>query len=619
MEEKQGQSPPPKNYDSEALPRECMRHYISASEKDLEEMLCSLDFSSLKDLFSYLPEELRMAKDWSFPQELSYTDLEQHLWDLSEKNNIKPSFIGGSLPQYKVQSCVPFVSSIRKLTTAYTPYQPERSQGTLATHWIYQSVLSAITGFEAVNASLYDRSSAIFEAIKCAQRLKATSHVALVAGSLHSSDIEVLQSYARFTDLEIEIVDVDRSKGTLDIQKLEERIKSLGNAVLGICFPQVNRFGILEEVDAITDLAHLHSVKSIAVIDPILLGEGALKSPREFGEKGAHMFVAEGQHLAIAPNFGGPGLGIFGIRFHEEVKKDIRQTAGRFVGKTKDRKGRDCYSVVLSTREQHIRREKATSNICSNQAFIASLAGAALLERGPQGLRDLGKDVREKAKALAEKLCSFSGVELAYPQSPFFNEFVIRIPDFVSAKEFILDASRKGIHVGVDISDSFSSEKGSFIHVSVSDIQSKEDFKLLEKVFEESFSHDPHAKPEIPLIPEKLLRKTKISFPKVPAQKIYEYYKQLGDQNVSPDENIYSLGSCTMKYNPYINDYAANLNGFAYSHPQAPIKDIQANLQILYETQEYFKSITGLSRCYYGASGRGSGGVARTQDVSGLL
>ena len=594
MEEKQETSPPPRVYDCTTLPRECKRHYISASEGDLEEMLRTLKLSKLRELFSYLPKDVRMEEDWDFPQELSYGDLEQHLWELSRKNNIKASFIGGSLPQYEMQSCVPLVSRIRKLTTAYTPYQPERSQGTLATHWIYQSILSAITGFEAINASLYDRSSAAFEAIKCAQRLRPNSYVALVAGSLYPNDIEVLQSHARFTDVKIEVVDFNRNTGLLDVLALEERVKDLGDALLGICFPQVNRFGILEEVDSITDMAHSYKVKSIALIDPILLGEGALKSPKEFGKKGAHMFVAEGQHLAIPPNFGGPSLGIFGIRFHEQAKVDIRQTAGRFVGKAKDRKGKDCYSIVLSTREQHIRREKATSNICSNQAFVASLAGAALLQRGPQGLRDLGKNIQEKAHRLAEKLCSFSGVELAYPQSPFFHEFVIRLPSSISAKEFILEASQKGLHVGVDVSSSFPKEEASFLRISISDMQSKEDFELLEKVFREKFSYQPGTSFEVTSVPERFFRKTKFSFPQVPAEEIYEYYKELGEQNVSPDENIYSLGSCTMKYNPYINDYAANLKGFAYSHPQAPLEDVQANLEVLYEIQEYFKSITGL-------------------------
>ncbi|MGZ3712522.1 MAG: aminomethyl-transferring glycine dehydrogenase subunit GcvPB, partial [Bdellovibrionota bacterium] len=347
-------------YDPNELPRELARHYICASEGDIQEMLSALDNESLEDLYTHVPQTIRL-QNLNIPEELSYPDLLAHMKGLSEKNKPRLSFIGDGLQHYKTPEVVSHVLGIRNLTTAYTPYQPERSQGTLTSIWIYQCAIAAITGFEAINASFYERATGLFEAIKCAQRLRGDSNTAVIAETLFPGDVETLKTLAGETDLKLVFVKPDPATGRIALTAMIKAAEAAGEALACLVFPQLNNLGLLEDVDDLTDLADSLGTRSIAVIDPMTIASGALKPPVAFGKKGASMFVAEGQHLSIAPNFGGPGLGMFGIRYNAENKNDIRQTAGRFIGKGKDLAGRDCFAIVLSTREQHIHREKATS------------------------------------------------------------------------------------------------------------------------------------------------------------------------------------------------------------------------------------------------------------------
>jgi glycine dehydrogenase len=577
-------------YDPKSLPRELKRHYISASERDIEEMMAFVGVKSLDELFTHVPAEVRMNGAVAIPEELSYEGLLDHMESLSHKNHPRLSFLGDGLPHYKTPEVVPHILSIRNLTTAYTPYQPERSQGTLTSIWIYQCAIAAITGFEAVNASFYERSTALFEAIKCAQRLRAGSSAAVVAGSLYPGDIEVLKTLATDTDLELVFVKADPGTGLVAKAAVEKAAQDLGAKLACIAFPQLNNLGLLEDVDGLTDLAASLGAKSIAVVDPMTIASGALKAPSAFGAKGTNMFVAEGQHLSIAPNFGGPGLGIFGIRFNEENKNDIRQTAGRFIGKAKDLEGRDCFAIVLSTREQHIRRDKATSNICSNQSYLATLTGAALLERGDEGLAHSAALARHNALLALEKITAHEGVELAFPNGAFWNEICLKVP--MPTPELIEKARHEGIHLGVDVT-ARAPGKGNLLLLSFTDRHEKIDIEKLESFFS-SLIPSRREPDKAQALPATALRRGKINLPKLNVPAIKEYYDRLGEQNVSPDDNIYALGSCTMKYNPYVNDWAAALPGFADIHPQAPVADAQGSLELLYETQEYFKAITGL-------------------------
>lgn len=577
------------NYNPKELPRELNRHYIAATDKDIQEMLAAVNASSFEDLFSHLPKEIRMGDEMKLPAELGYDALLEHMKALSEKNHVRLSFLGDGLPHYKTPTVVPHILSIRNLTTAYTPYQPERSQGTLTSIWIYQCAIAAITGFEAINASFYERSTALFEAIKCAQRLKDGSKVAIIAETLYPGDVETLKTLAEETDLRLVFVKADPKTGRVSRSAMEAQAKAAGNELACLVFPQLNFLGLLEDVDSLTDLSQEMQTRSIAVIDPMTIASGALKPPSRFGKAGASMFVAEGQHLSIPPNFSGPGLGIFGIRFNAENRNDIRQTAGRFIGKGKDIQGRDCFAIVLSTREQHIRRDKATSNICSNQSYLATLTGAALLERGDEGLAETAKLSRQNALHAVEKLTSHPGVELAFA-APFWNEICLRVTKPVA--ELIQSAREDGLHLGVDVS-ARAPGQGNLLLISFTDRHGPMDLAKLDAFFAKEFPGSKSASTIIP-ISDSQLREGRISLPKIDPARIKEYYEKLGEQNVSPDDNIYALGSCTMKYNPYINDWAAGLPGFAELHPQVPVEDAQGSLQIMFETQEYFKAITGL-------------------------
>ncbi|MBL8995432.1 MAG: aminotransferase class V-fold PLP-dependent enzyme, partial [Spirochaetia bacterium] len=579
-------------YDPNTLPRELKRHYISASDEDLGSMLSELGLSRLDELFKYFPEQILRKNAPEIPDELDYASLKSHVEDLAKKNLEKTSFLGDSLPHYKTHEIVGHVLAIRGLTTSYTPYQPERSQGTLMTHWIYQCLMSQLTGFEAVNASLYDRATALFEAISCARRLKKDPDTVLVLESIHPNDLQVLRTHARGTTLKIEIVPLSAKTGTTDLAEVRKKIAVTKN-LFALVFPQVNALGLLEDVHALADLAAESDLKSIAVIDPILLAEGGLVPPAHFGKKGTDLLVGEGQHLAIAPNFGGPGLGIFGIRFNEANKTDVRATSGRFVGKGADLSGREARVMVLSTREQHIRREKANSNICSNQAFLATLAGAAILGRGEDGMKAAVHSGRVNAEKAFATLTSFAGVKPAFPDAPFFNEFVLALPGKASA--LIQKASSKGLHVGVDVSSRIPGSAGNLLLISFSDLQTESDLQKLAVFFESEFgkANGPGAK--APAISTNFLRKDKVGIPKISLPELKAYYTALGEQNVSPDSSCFPLGSCTMKYNPYINDYAAGLAGFQNAHPAALAENVQGCLEIIFHTQEYFKAITGLA------------------------
>lgn len=576
-------------YDPTQINRELTRHYISASEDDIQGMLKAIDLNQLEDLFSHIKQDVHFDKDMGIGEELGYHDLSEHLLTISQKNKVKTSFIGDGLKNYKVPKLIEHVCGIRGLTTAYTPYQPERSQGTLHTLYLYSSALSMMTGFEAINASLYDRSTCIYEAIQTARRIKRKGDVALVSETLYPGDIEVLYTQAKHTDLEIETFKVDPSTGLIDQDHLKSLIEKHGDNAACIVFPQVNNFGNLEEVDTLTDLAKENKLQSIAVIDPMLLATGGLKRPADFGagKQGCDIIVGEGQHLAIGPNCGGPGLGIFGIRYNDKNKTSIRSTAGRYVGKGKDEKGNPALCMVLSTREQHIRREKATSNICSNQSFVASLAGAGILARGEKGMNAAHTEARNNARYAFEELTKIPSVKAAFSTTPFYNEFTLELPD--NGEKLSNDM----IQAGLNISERVEGRDNLFL-LSFFDVHSKADIDQLIESFEKLYGKREEAGETLVEIERDYLSTQAVNLPDFDEKTLANFYDKLGDLNVSPDDNIYPLGSCTMKYNPHINDWAAGLQGFTDVHPQAPEEDIQGCLEILYHIQEDFKKITGL-------------------------
>ncbi len=578
-------------YDPKKLQRELTKYYISATDQDIQDMLETIGLKDLDSLYSHIADNNKFTK-FFVSDELDYESLAQHLYEISNKNNNKISFLGDGLQNYRQTDIVGDICSIRGLTTAYTPYQPERSQGTLQSLWIYQCSIAQMTGYEAINASLYERSTCVFEAIQTAIRISKNKTTAIVSLGLYPGDVEVLNTQARHTKTKIIFAPVDKVTGLTDLEFIKNELKN-NDQIAALVFPQTNCFGILEEVDQLTDIATENNIQSIALFDPILISNGALKEPSVYGseKQGADIIVGEGQHLGLGANFGGPGLGIFGIRYNEKQNKNIRQTAGRYIGKAKDVFGRECKSIILSTREQHIRREKATSNICSNQSFIASLVGSTLLRRGHLGLAESASKARENALKTFKMLTSF-GFKPLFKNQNFYNEISVISP--IKTSELISRACANGIHIGVDISNRLDINQNALL-VSLSDIQTEDDLKKLESFLSENFEKTNPI--ELNPLNEKFKRKSTFTLPLIGREEIIDYYKKLGTQNLSPDDGIYPLGSCTMKYNPYINDWAASLSGFTRCHPQAPIEDTQGCLEIIYEIQEQFKKITGLPGC----------------------
>jgi len=580
-------------YNPYELARELKPNYISASEEEISEMMKVVGKKDRADLYSHLDSADLFGKTPDIGKALAYDELIEHVEAIAQKNNTAATFIGDGLKWGKVHPIVDHVLNIRGLTTAYTPYQPERSQGTLHTLWLYSSALAQITGFEAINASLYERSTGLFEALNTAVRIKRGRTKVIVSEGIYPGDWEVINTLADHTELEVISAPLN-SDGMIDE---EELTKLLSNGdIAGFAFPQTNHLGLLEDVHALTKLTHEHDALAIGIIDPLLYVTGGLTQPSKWNETGCDMIVGEAQHLAIGPNFGGPGLGLFGIRYNEENKTNIRSTAGRFVGKGKDESGEECLLMVLSTREQHIRREKATSNICSNQSYLATLVGASLLGKGEKGLTDSLALARKNALDFGRFILEETSLNLLFEHGIFFNEIAVELPTNSKASDLITLAATKGIHLGVDVTNRDPLKRNAIMFY-FNDAQTEENIATLKSFLSDHFANsntDSNSEATLSELPTDWMRKDSVGLPNLELEELKSFYDELGQMNVSPDDAIYPLGSCTMKYNPYVNDYAAGLKGFTDIHPQAPLSDAQGCLEILFETQELFKTITGL-------------------------
>ncbi len=583
-------------YNPDKLKREKKKFFISLTDNEISSMLSDLDLAKPEDLFAHIPDNIKFTnEEFEMGKPYSYDQLISHMKVLSQKNIINTSFIGDGLKSFKTPPLVNHVGDIRGLLTAYTPYQPERGQGTLISLYLYASLISELTGFEAINSSMYDRSTAIFEAINTALKLKRNKNTVLVASNIYPGDIEVLQTYTRGTDLKIKFIPSIKENGLSDLNKLNKLIRENKDNLAAIVFPHVNGFGNIEQVDELTDLARDNKLISIAIIDPMLLANGGLKPPSHFGsdKNGVDIIIGEGLQIIGSPLFGGPGLGIFGMRFNEKDKLSIRSAPGRLVGKGSDINGVDAWSIVLSTREQHIRRERASSNICSNQAFMATLAGAAILDRGNTGMSKAITSARVNALKIAETIFNLDGVHLTYPQTPFFNEFSITLENR-SAGKLIDEAYKSDIELGIDISNRTGIKNSILLYFSDNHDETSIN-KLIHFLTINFKSNNNDNNKQHLALTSNMLRTGRCNLPEFSANELIKYYSQLGNLNVSPDSFIYPLGSCTMKYNPYINEYAAKLPGFSNIHPQAPLASIQGSLELIYQTQEMFKNMTGLS------------------------
>jgi glycine dehydrogenase subunit 1 len=376
-------------------------------------MLATIGVDSIAGLFDQIPADLRLDRPLSLPSALTEIELERHLRELAAKNRSATSgvcFQGGGSYDHFIPSAVDAIASRSEFYTAYTPYQAEASQGSLQAFFEYQSLICQLTGMDVSNASLYEGGTAVSEAVFMAMRATDRHEKVVVLGSLHPEYRQICETYLH--QVGCELIVIPTPGGTADPDQVGRR---LDDKTACLVVQQPNFFGCLEEVRELTAAAHKVGALAVVSFDPISLG--LLQRP---GEYGADIAVAEGQSLGIPLQFGGPYLGIMTCR-----QEFVRKMPGRLIGETVDRNGRRCYVLNLQAREQHIRREKATSNICTNQGLMALRASVYLSLVGPAGLREIAELCTRKAHYAAERLTAIPGIERTY-SAPFFKEFVLK-------------------------------------------------------------------------------------------------------------------------------------------------------------------------------------------------
>ena len=411
--------------------------YIPNTAADQEAMLQAIGAASLEELFAAVPPDLRLDRPLAIPPAMGELELTAHVGELAGRNlpaGQTACFLGGGAYDHFIPAIVDFVAGRSEFYTAYTPYQPEASQGTLQAIFEYQTLIAQLTGMDVSNASLYDGASAAAEAVLMAMHATRRPGRVVTAASVHPEHRQVLATY--LANLKTELVALPTPQGTIDPEALAAAIDDQTACVL---VQHPNFFGCLEEVQTLGEIAHRAGAMLVVSVDPISLG--LLKRP---GDYGADVVVAEGQPLGIPMSFGGPYLGVLACR--EQL---VRRMPGRLVGQTVDRRGKRCWVLTLQTREQHIRREKATSNVCTNQGLLALRAAVYLAAMGPHGMRSVAELCLQKAHYAMERLASQAGLKPALDR-PVFKEFVVRAADG-QVERRLEQARQQGIFAGVPL------------------------------------------------------------------------------------------------------------------------------------------------------------------------
>ena len=412
--------------------------YIANTPEDQRAMLDAIGVASIDDLFSLIPADLQLNRPLAIPPALTELELTQHMTKLAQQNRCagdKVCFLGGGSYDHFVPAIVDVVGNRSEFYTSYTPYQPEASQGNLQVFFEYQTMITRLTGMDVSNASLYDGGSAATEAVLMAIHATGRSGRVVTARSVHPEYRQILETY--LLNIGVELVTVGTPDGVIDPAELAAAIDKDTACVL---VQHPNFFGCLEEVEAIGQIAHDAGAMFVVSVDPISLG--LLKRP---GEYGADIVVAEGQSLGTPMSYGGPYLGIMACR-----EKFVRRMPGRIAGETVDRRGKRCFVLTLQTREQHIRREKATSNICTNQGLFAIRATVYLAAMGPKGMREVAELCLQKANYAANRLKKVAGLRRQFDDKPTFKEFVVLTPRD-SVKEIVAEACEDGYFAGIPL------------------------------------------------------------------------------------------------------------------------------------------------------------------------
>ena len=411
-----------------------MGSYIPVSAEERAEMLGRCGLTDIGQLYAQVPHEM-LVDHLDLPAGKSEMEVSRIVRGMAGKDRVFSSiFRGAGAYQHYIPSIVKSVTSKEEFITAYTPYQAEISQGVLQSIFEFQTMICELTGMQVANASVYDGATAAAEAVAMCRERKRVK--VLVSATAHPMIIETIRTYCMGSNTEVQLI--GSRDGLTDLQALGE---ALGEDTACLYLQQPNYFGNIEPAEKIGQLVHEAGAKFVMGVEPISLG--MLKTP---GECGADVAVGEGQPLGMPLSFGGPYLG-----FMASTTAMMRRLPGRIVGETVDSEGQRAYVLTLQAREQHIRREKASSNICSNQALCAMTAAVYLAAMGPQGLADVAEQCYAKAGYAAQQLCKLPGFTLRWPDAPFYNEFVTTCP--VDPQQLMQALEARGILGGLPIEE----------------------------------------------------------------------------------------------------------------------------------------------------------------------
>ena len=411
--------------------------YFPHTEADLQDMLRTVGVDSLDALYGDIPDHLRFRGDYELPESMSELEVRQLFEQLGHQNLQLVCFAGAGVYDHYTPAVIPNLLSRSEFLTSYTPYQAEISQGTLHYIFEYQSMMTALTGMDISNASMYDGTTATAEAVLMAVAAGKKQRRILMSDTVDEKTQAVVRQYAHFQQLDVEVI--PSKNGVTDQSALNAQLSTL-NDVAGVLVQQPNRYGIIEDFTGFADACHQQ--KALFIMNSVAFDLALLKTP---GEWGADIAVGDGQSLGIPMQFGGPYVGYMCC-----TEKLLRKMPGRIVGRTHDSRGQRAFVLTLQAREQHIRRQKATSNICSNQSLMALFVTVYLSLMGKQGLREAAQLSYDGAHYLSEQLLATGHFRMAFEQ-PFFNEFCVRYDGDIDAlQQRWLDARFFG---GIKVTD----------------------------------------------------------------------------------------------------------------------------------------------------------------------
>jgi len=437
--------------------------FIPHTEQDIREMLAAIGAGSVEDLFDEIPRELRANARADIPPALNEMEITRLMRERAGRDGVWLNFIGAGAYEHHIPAAVWQIVTRGEFYSAYTPYQAEASQGTLQLLYEYQTMMASLTGLDITNASLYDGASALAEAVLMAVRVHKTSRRVVMPDSVHPVWRKVVRTIVRDQGIELVAAAYDRETGQTDMAALEAAAH--GGDIAAVVVPQPNFFGMLEPVDELSDRAHARGALVIAVVNPVSLA--LLRPPGEWGAAGADIAVGDGQPLGSPLAGGGPYFGFLACR-----RDLVRQMPGRLVGATTDGAGRRGFVLTLQAREQHIRRSKATSNICTNQGLMVAAAAVHMALLGPEGLTRVARACHANMLALASRLTAVAGVSRTF-SGPFFNEAVLKLPSTVAPILRALKA--QGILGGFDLKPDYP-ELGDALLVCATETKSERDF-----------------------------------------------------------------------------------------------------------------------------------------------